>query len=156
MIVVGCGGAAPEPTTAKAPPEPLTAAPAPEPEPPKEEPVAEAPPAPEEEPPPASDPPFTEGMTVEQAIAAVPQGTQRTNLDAERLGKPLQDFSIYEPCKPTERDKVKIRVAVWKGRAVGVDVTSKNKKLADCVRAQVWKVTWPDKVPSLNTVDFEM
>lgn len=111
--------------------------------------------APEPEPPPPEGPKFTEGMSVDQAINAVPQGGSRINLDPETLGKPLQNMEIYAPCKLRDTDKFKLRVAVYDGRAVGVDVITKNKKLAECVAREVRKLTWADKVPSLNTVEFQ-
>ena len=95
-------------------------------------------------------------MSVEQAIAAVPQGMERSNLDPDALGEPLMDMKLYEPCKAKESEHVKIRVAIWNGKAVGVDVdvTPKNDKLASCVKSQIRSVSWRDKVKSLNTVEF--
>jgi hypothetical protein len=49
-----------------------------------------------------------------------------------------------------------VRIAVWAGHAVGVDVTTPNKKLAECIDKQVRALTWPDKIHSLNTVEFSL
>jgi hypothetical protein len=92
---------------------------------------------------------------VSQAIAAVPRGGQRANIDPDVLGAPLQNLSLYEPCK-TGSQHFKLKIAVWNGRAVGVDVSSSNKRLAECVKKQVRTVEWPDKVRSLNTVEFTL
>ncbi|HEX4339302.1 MAG TPA: hypothetical protein VH062_25520 [Polyangiaceae bacterium] len=101
----------------------------------------------------ASDPTFPEGASVDQATAAVPKGAARSNIDADRLAEPLQQESVYEPCK-VGTQHFKVRVAVWAGQAVGVDVTTSNKKLAACIDKQIRSITWPDKVHSLNTVEF--
>lgn len=112
----------------------------------------------EEEPAPESsvEPGFRPGMTVEEAIAAVPQSAQRVNIEQEALAAPLMRTELYEPCKISGTQSFKLRVAVWDGRAVGVDVTTKpvDEQLAGCLREQVTSVTWPDKVKSLNTVEF--
>lgn len=101
----------------------------------------------------SGDPTFPEGASVDQAMAAVPKGTARANIDEERLAEPLQQPSVYEPCK-VGTQHFKVRVAVWAGQAVGVDVTTPNKKLADCIDKQIRAIKWPDKIRSLNTVEF--
>lgn len=102
------------------------------------------------------EPQFTEKMSVEEAIRAVPQGGERRNMDPETLAKPLQDLSIYDSCKPGNA-RVKMRVAVWDGRAVGVDVTTtpQNATLASCIDAKVRELSWDKKVKSLNTVEYQ-
>jgi hypothetical protein len=150
-LLAACGGSEPTPQVpdaeapmAEAPPAPL----------PPAEPEAEAP---KEEPKPApvAEPQFTDGMSVEEAIKAVPQGAERANIDQETLGKPLQDFALYEPCKPGAA-KVKMRIAVWDGKAVGLDVTAtpKNDKLVACIKDRLKGLTWQAKVKSLNTVEY--
>jgi len=103
----------------------------------------------------SAEPQFTETMSVDEAINAVPRGIERRNIDPETLGKPLQNLELYEPCKPGNA-RVKLRVAVWDGRAVGVDVatTPKNDKLAECVKGRVRELTWEKKVRSLNTIEY--
>lgn len=95
-------------------------------------------------------------MSVDEAIRAVPSGWERRNMDQETLGKPLQNVAVYEPCKPGSA-RVKLRVAVWNGKAVGVDVTTtpKNEKLADCIKSKVRELTWDKKVKSLNTIEYQ-
>lgn len=112
--------------------------------------------APEPKPEAGPEPQFTDGMSVDQAMAAVPQGVERTNIDAETLGKPLQNVEFYEPCKPGNA-KVKLRVAVWDGKAVGVDATTtpKNPRLSDCISEKIRELTWDKKVKSLNTVEYQ-
>src|SRR5262249_7165567 len=39
----------------------------------------------------AAEPQFTENMSVEEAIKAVPRESERLNMDQETLGKPLQE-----------------------------------------------------------------
>ncbi len=150
FVAFGCGGStppaeAPEPIgqTEPEPAPPPEPAPAPEPEPEPEAPAAAA-------------PEFKDGMSVDEAIAVIPQGAERVNVDPETLGKPLAEMSVYEPCKPKPNQRVKIRVGVWDGRAVGVDVavTPKNDKLAQCIKEQITKLEWRDKAKSLNTVEY--
>ncbi|HEY6561286.1 MAG TPA: hypothetical protein VI072_28635 [Polyangiaceae bacterium] len=105
-----------------------------------------------------AEPEFKEGMSVEEAIAAVPRDAQRMNLDGDTLGKPLMDQKLYEPCKLGQNQKFKVRVAIWNGKAVGLDVTTQpnNPKAKECIATQIRSVTWRDKVLSLNTVEFSM
>jgi len=95
-------------------------------------------------------------MTVEQAISAVPQSGQRLEIEQEILAEPLLVPALYEPCKLRGSDHFTVRVAVWNGKAVGLDVTTKpkNEKLATCLREQVAAVEWREKVASLNTVEY--
>jgi hypothetical protein len=104
----------------------------------------------------AKEPEFTEGMSVREAIDAVPQGTQRINIDPNDLGEPLRNFELYEPCKPRQNDHFSIQVAVWDGKAVGIDITSKpkNPTLEECIKGRIRELTWKDKVRSLNTVEY--
>jgi hypothetical protein len=103
-----------------------------------------------------AEPVFTENMSVDEAIRAVPPGIERRNIDQETLGKPLQDLSLYEGCKPGSA-RIKVRVAVWNGKAVGIDlsVTPKNEKLAACIKGKIQEVTWEKKVKSLNTIEYQ-
>jgi hypothetical protein len=98
---------------------------------------------------------FPEGASVAEAVAAVPKGTPRSNLDTETLAEPLQDEKLWAPCKVGSQH-FKLKVAVWNGRAVGVDVTTSNKALASCVEKQVRAIEWRDKVRSLNPVEYSM
>ena len=103
------------------------------------------------------EPIFTDDMSVAEAEKAVPPGVERRNIDQETLGKPLQDLAVYEPCKPGSA-RVKIRVTVWNGKAVGLDVTStpKNDKLTGCIKERIRGLTWEAKVRSLNTIEFQL
>jgi hypothetical protein len=153
LFTLACGGSAPPP---EAPPEPV--APPPQVAPMKTaDPVAEE--APKEEPKPekpvVAEPAFTDGMSVAEAVKAVPQGSERANIDQETLSKPIQDFAVYEPCKPGTAH-IKLKIAVWDGKAVGLDVTStpKNEKLVACVKDRLKGLTWQAHVKSLNTVEY--
>lgn len=104
----------------------------------------------------AAEPVFTENMSVAEAIKAVPQGIERANLDTETLSKPLQNLELYDSCKPGSA-KVKLQVAVWNGKAVGIDVTTtpKNDTLSECIKGKIRELTWDKKVRSLNTVEYQ-
>jgi hypothetical protein len=159
LFVLACGGSeppavSPEPEAGPPAVEPTPAPPAPK---PSAEPVAEAP---KEEPKPAEkpaapEPQFTDGMSVADAIKAVPVGAERANIDQETLSEPIKEFSVYEPCKPGAAH-IKLKIAVWDGKAVGIDVTStpKNDKLVACIKEQIKKLTWKAHVKSLNTVEY--
>jgi len=110
---------------------------------------------PSETKPSAAEPQFPEHASVAQAMAAIPQGTERSNIDPETLVQPIQDPTLYEPCK-LGTQHFKVKVAVWDGHAVGVDVTTTNKKLAECVDTRVRSVEWKKKVRSLNTVEYAL
>jgi hypothetical protein len=102
------------------------------------------------------EPVFGEKMSVAEAEAAIPQGTPRSNLEQEALAKPLQEPSAFEACK-LGNAHFKVKVAIWNGKAVGVDLTTtpKNPKLAECLNARIRELSWPDRVRSLNTVEFQ-
>ena len=104
--------------------------------------------------PPAPEPEFTEGMTVEQAINAVPAGIERVNIDQEVLARPLQDENLYKPCKLRPQDHFTVKLAIWDGRVVGMDLETKNKKLGECLKQQFLQLRWRDKAKSLNTVEY--
>jgi hypothetical protein len=156
LFLLACGGSEPPPEVPDAEAVPAAEAPPPAP-PPKEEPAADAAPKeePKPEPAPVAEPQFTDGMSVEEAIKAVPQGAERANIDQETLGKPLQDFALYEPCKPGTT-RVKIKIAVWDGKVVGADLTAtpKNYKLVACIKDRLKTLSWKAKVKSLNTVEY--
>jgi hypothetical protein len=153
LFLVACGGSEPPAQVPDAEASaPVDAAPPPPPAPVAEEPQEEPKPV---EKPAAPEPVFTEGMSVAEAIKAVPQGAERANIDQETLSKPIQDFALYEPCKPGAA-KVKMNIAVWDGKAVGLDVTAtpKNDKLVECIKERLKGVSWQARVKSLNTVEY--
>lgn len=103
----------------------------------------------------ATDPEFPEHASVSQAIAAIPRGSERANIETDKLSEPLQNTDLYEPCKLGSQH-FKVKVAVWGGKAVGVDVVANNKTLAECIDRQIRSLEWPDKVKSLNTVEYSL
>src|SRR5689334_465203 len=97
LFALACGGSQPP----AEPPDAVPLAESPPPPPKPAEPVAEEPKEePKPAPAPAVEPQFTDGMSVADAVKAVPQGAERANIDQETLSKPIQDFAVYEPCKP--------------------------------------------------------
>jgi hypothetical protein len=156
VLIAGCGGgqqpaAAVDDGAAEVAEEPApdtTEKPSPE--------ASESETAPEAKAPPVAEPVFTENMSVAQAQAAIPQGTPRSNLEQEALAKPLQDPSAFEACK-IGNAHFQVKVAIWDGKAVGVDLTTKpkNPKLAECLNARIRELSWPDRVRSLNTVEYQ-
>lgn len=104
----------------------------------------------------SEQPNFTPGMSVAEAESAVPSTVQRVHIEEEALAEPLKAPEVYEPCKLKGHEHFSIRVAVWQGRAVGLDITTKpaNAELQSCLRTQIERIEWKDKVESLNTVEF--
>jgi hypothetical protein len=100
-------------------------------------------------------PEFKPNGSVAEAISAVPQGTPRLNIEQEALGRPLGNVELYESCKPGNAH-FKAKVAVWDGKAVGLDLTTtpKNQKFGDCIAEKIRAITWPDKVKALNVVEY--
>jgi hypothetical protein len=99
-------------------------------------------------------PTFTEGMSVDEAISAVPEDYEYIGLDQDVLAKPLTQPETYEDCKLKPSDKFKVRLAVWDGRVVGANVTSPNKALAQCIDGVVRKLEYKDRVEAINTVEY--
>ena len=64
--------------------------------------------------------------------------------------------SAFEACK-IGNAHFQVKVAIWDGKAVGVDLTTKpkNPKLEQCVKDQIKMVTWKQSVKSLNTVEYQ-
>ncbi len=152
LLVLSCGGSTPPPE------EPTNSVESPSEVPPAEEPKPDAEPSEEKpaEKPAVAEPQFKEGGSVDEAIKAVPQGTPRLNIETEELSKPLMDPKLYEPCK-LGSGHFKVKVAVWDGKAVGIDLTTtpNNPKLGECIKGRIREITWNDKVKSLNTVEYQ-
>lgn len=102
-------------------------------------------------------PEFTDGMSVNEAIAAVPSHYEFIGMEQEVLAKPLVDVETYKECKVNQSTHFTVRIAVWNGKVVGADVDAKgNKKLAECVDGVVRKLEYKEKVESINTVEFSL
>jgi len=101
-------------------------------------------------------PEFKEGMSVNDAINAVPMGTPREDIDPETLSIPLRDPALYQPCKLAASQHFTMKVAVWDGRAVGLDLeTQPNNPTVDaCIRQQLSQLVWRDKAKGLNVVEY--
>ncbi len=101
-------------------------------------------------------PEFKPGMSVNAATSAVPDGIPRLNMEQDVLSAPLQNPDTYAPCKPNAAQHFKLRLAVWNGKVVGLDlsVTPKNAGFESCLREQLLKLEWKDRVESLNTIEY--
>ena len=106
----------------------------------------------------AAEPVFKEGMSVNDAVNAIPQGWPNVIIDQEVLNAPLMQPEFYKSCKLSPAQHFTIKFAVWEGRAVGIDVTTQpaNKNMDKCLHGLVAGYTWKDKVKALNisTVNF--
>jgi hypothetical protein len=102
------------------------------------------------------EPEFKEGMSVNDAINAVPAGTPGERIDAETLAIPLKDSAVYAPCKLSASQHFTLNVAVWDGRAVGVDIKTQpnNPTLETCLRQQVGQIVWRDRAKGINQVEY--
>jgi hypothetical protein len=115
------------------------------------EPEEEQQPAEEQE---LKEPEFTAGMSVNDAMSAVPSHYDFVGMDEEYLAKPLIDPDTYKECKIGQNDHFKVRIAVWDGRVVGADIAAPPSKKA-CIERVVWGITYGEQVKSVNTVEFE-
>lgn len=146
----GCTPSVPppeEPTPSSVPSEPVASAPAAE--------DVETPEAPPASPPTSVEPEFTPGMTVRQAIDAAVH-TERVEIEQEVLAEPIVKPELYEPCKLRGNQHFTLRVAIWDGRVVGMDLTTtpKSPSAEECIRTQVQGVTWKKKAKALSTFEF--
>lgn len=101
-------------------------------------------------------PDFRPGMSVAEATNAVPDSIERLNIEQEALAAPLMEPELYEPCGLEGHHHFTLRVAVWDGRAVGLDVSTQpnDQKLETCLRQQISEVEWKEKAKSINTVEY--
>ena len=102
----------------------------------------------------AKKPEFTEGMTVEEAISAVPSHYDYIGLDQDVLAKPLVQIETYKECNIKQSDKFTVRIAIWDGKVVGADVKSPNQTLQQCIDRVVRQLEYKDRVESINTVEY--
>jgi hypothetical protein len=98
-------------------------------------------------------PEFRDGMSVEEAIRAVPTHYDYIGIDQDALERPLKDPEAFKPCRGAETHRFAIRVAVWDGKAVGIDVEA-PPALRQCITEQIKKMEWRDKVQSINTIRY--
>lgn len=132
------------------PSEPV--APPPEPE-PSESTESEAPPASGST---VAEPNFQPGMSVLDAVNAVPRGTDRVEIEQEVLVAPLQQQELYQPCSLKPNQHFDVKLAVWDGRVVGLDLSTspKSASVEECLRRQIEGLTWKKRVKSLSTVEY--
>jgi hypothetical protein len=98
-------------------------------------------------------PEFTPGMSVNEAISAVPSYYDYVGLDQEVLAKPLTNPDTYKECKVAQNDRFKVRIAVWNGKVVGADVEAPPAK-KDCIDRVVRAIEYKEQVESINTVEY--
>jgi hypothetical protein len=98
------------------------------------------------------EPKFTPGMSINDAINAIPQGLEREEIAQEDLNRPLMDPAMYKPCKLSPAQHFVVKYAVWLGKAVAMEIHTQpaSKQLEECLRGIISRVTWHDKVRSLN------
>jgi hypothetical protein len=102
------------------------------------------------------EPEFKEGMSVNDAINAVPPGTPGERLETEVLEVRLMDSAVYAPCKISASQHFTLNVAVWDGRAVGMDIKTQpnNPALEACIREQVSQIRWKERAKGINQVEY--
>lgn len=99
-------------------------------------------------------PEFTDGMSVNQAISAVPSHYDYVGIDPEVLAKPLMDIETYKECKITTNDHFTVRIAIWNGKVVGADVKAATPAKTECIDRVVRALEYKEQVESINTVDY--
>ena len=98
-------------------------------------------------------PEFEDGMSVQQAIAAVPSYYEYIGIDQDVLAKPLSNPDTYKPCKLTPAHHFTVKVAIWDGKTVGLDIDA-PPAIKDCIAQQIKAIQWPEPVESINTIDY--
>jgi hypothetical protein len=99
------------------------------------------------------EPEFKPGMSVNEAIAAVPSHYEYVQIEQEVLAKPLQNLDTFKACKLTQNDHFSLKLAIWDGRVVGADVKAAPGK-KECIDGVVRALEYKEKEKSINTVDF--
>ena len=84
------------------------------------------------------------------------QATRKLSADPETLSIPLKDSALYAPCKISGSQHFTLNVAVWDGRAVGMDIKTQpnNPALEACLRQQVSQIRWKDRAKGINQVEY--
>jgi hypothetical protein len=153
--LLACGGEQKQPEIPPPPPPGAEEAPDPEWD------TGDAPPAADEEPAPEpstaaterKEPEFKPGMSVNEAIAAVPSHYEFVGIEQEVLAKPLQNLDTFKECKVTQNDHFKVKLAVWDGKVVGADVTAAPAK-KECIDRVVRAIEYKEREKSINTVEY--
>jgi hypothetical protein len=101
----------------------------------------------------AKEPEFKPGMSVNDAIAAVPSHYEYIGIEQEVLAKPLNNLDTFKECKVTQNDHFSVKLAIWDGRVVGADVKAQPAK-SECIDRVVRAIEYKEKVKSINTVEF--
>ncbi len=158
LVVAGCGGGEQPPPAVPPPPPADTTVEAADPswdtgegtsadEPPPE-------PEPSAEPAERKEPEFKPGMSVNDAISAVPSDYDYIGLDQEVLAKPLMDIETYKECQITPNDHFKVKIAIWMGKVVGADVKAATPAKTECIERVVRALEYKEQVESINTVEY--
>ncbi len=100
------------------------------------------------------EPEFKPGMSVNDAISAVPSHYDYVGLDQEVLAKPLMDIETYKDCKITPNDHFQVKLAIWMGKVVGADVKAATPDKTQCIDRVVRGLEYKEQVESINTVEY--
>lgn len=106
--------------------------------------------------PPSQKPTFEPGMSVDEATNAAPFALNAAEVDVAELEKPLMSSGIGSACSIPSSQKYKMKVAVYEGRAVGIDVSTTPASDAKeaCIREQIEAITWDVQEESINLVEL--
>lgn len=157
--LVACGGSQKEASDAGAEAEAMPELALNEPEPEFAEGLNEEAEEPEEEPkaaPASAKPTFEAGMSVDEATNAAPFAVNAVEVDLAELEKPLMSSGIGSACSIPSSQKYKVKVAVYEGKAVGIDVTTMPASEAKeaCIRQQIEGMSWGVQEESINLVEL--
>ena len=92
------------------------------------------------------------GPSYESALATIGEGARAgRSLDALELAAPLTPLAAA--CARPHGMRANVRVAVVRGRAVGVSVytTPRDPMVATCIDREIRRISWPD-APALSTL----
>jgi hypothetical protein len=156
VLALGCGGEQKQPAVPPPPPPQGEEASDPDWDTGDAPPVQDSDAPPEPEPQPEAEPKepeFKPGMTVNEAISAVPSHYEYVGIEQEVLAKPLQNLDTFKDCKLTQNDHFKVKLAIWDGRVVGADVNAQPAK-KECIDRVARTIEYKEKVKSINTVEL--
>jgi hypothetical protein len=94
----------------------------------------------------AAEPEFKDGMSVDEAINAVPQGTERENIEQETLARPLTEAKLYARAIPGQPRTSLRSQSGTDAPSVSTSKPSRRTTSSASASGAVRQVQWREKV----------